>query len=189
MADQEGWRRLRQTLLDSYDDLLRQLSRRLSSPELARDALHETFLRIERGGEIGVVLRPRSYLLRMAMNVARSEQRVDARRHGPPLTLQEIEEVIVSLIDDAPDPERVAAARLELQALQAALDELPPRRRAIFLAAWGEDLPLPLLAERFEINPRTVQYELRSAATHCAERLGREIDWNFVKRRPKASLH
>ncbi len=54
-------------LLAGYEDFALWLTRRLGSSELARDALQETFLRLERGSEIGPVNSPKAYLLRIAL--------------------------------------------------------------------------------------------------------------------------
>ena len=48
-----------------------RLTRRLGSADLAGEAIHEVFLRIERGGELGEVRNPQAYLYRMAANITR----------------------------------------------------------------------------------------------------------------------
>jgi RNA polymerase sigma-70 factor (ECF subfamily) len=60
-----------------------------------------------------------------------------------------------------------------MAALVRALDELPPRCRAIFIAARLDEVPHKALAERYGISMRTVERELKRAMEHCGERLGR----------------
>src|ERR1700748_2165002 len=123
------WSVLRDALLESYDDLMRRLTRRLRSSDLAHDALQDTYLRIERGGHLVPVDHPRSYLMRIAVNFARARQRADRRL----LTAAEID-VALQVIDEKPNPAQAAELTSELAALDRALEKLPKRRRAIFLA-------------------------------------------------------
>ncbi|WP_165421182.1 sigma-70 region 4 domain-containing protein [Bradyrhizobium sp. Leo170] len=51
--------------------------------------------------------------------------------------------------------------------------ELPPRRRAILIAARVDGLSHEVIAERFNISRTMVQKELRRAVSHCVARLGK----------------
>jgi len=75
---------LRNLLLSSYEDLANWLTRRLGSQELAREALQETYLRLERGNEIGPVHSPKAYLLRTAINIAIITPLLDPENHPIP---------------------------------------------------------------------------------------------------------
>jgi RNA polymerase sigma factor (sigma-70 family) len=173
---------LRHVLLAGYDNLAKRLTAQLGCSDLARDALQDTYLRLERAAEIGPVRNPRAYLLRIALNVA-ANRRVASRRR---LTATETE-ALLEVADEAPDPARIVEARSEIEALKAALAELPPRRREIFLAAWVEEVPHQEIAKRFEVTIRTVQIELKHALEHCALRLGRQVRKNFASRRSRLS--
>ena len=148
---------LRQLLLSRFDELRSRLSRRFGSSERADEALQETYLRLEQGSEIGPVRNPSAYLLRMAINTA--------------TTL-----LVAQSPDDTPGPMRVVESRLEVEALKRALEDLPERRRAIFLASWVEELPHREIAERYGVSVRTVQVELKRALEHCAARLGKRLE-------------
>jgi RNA polymerase sigma-70 factor (ECF subfamily) len=173
---------LRHLLQVGYHDLRNRLARRLGSTELAGDALQETFLRVQCAGSIGPVSNPQAYLLRIALNVASSQRAAEARR----LTVAETA-ALLAVPDEGPDPARVAEMRSEIAALRRALDELPARRRAIFLAAWREELPHGAIAERFGVSLRTIQIELKHALEHCALRLERIPTKNFVLRPRRVS--
>lgn len=56
-------------------------------------------------------------------------------------------------------------------ALKRALAQLPPRRRAILIAARVDGLSHETIAERFDISRTMVQKELRRAIRHCVEYL------------------
>ena len=157
---------LQKLLLSGYVGLAEWLARRLGSPELAQDALHETYLRLQRDVEIGPVQNPKAYLLRMALNIASNRRKSEKRL----LSVGETE-ALLSFVDEAPGPARSAEARSEMQALVRALEELPLRRRQIFLASWVEEIPHQEIASRFGITIRTVQIELKDALEHCAQRL------------------
>jgi RNA polymerase sigma factor (sigma-70 family) len=125
-----SWDLLRALLVDRYEELKRRLARRLGSSDLATEALQETWLRLQRPGEPGVLNRPDAYLFRVALNVAADRRDAERRR----LALSEVE-MLRHLDDDELDPERFAESRSEVVALAQALDELSPRCRAIFIAA------------------------------------------------------
>ncbi len=72
--------RLRQQLVESYDDLVRQLTRRLGSLDFAYEALHETFTRIGRVPETPPVRSPKDYLFRTAVNIAKDRRKAERYR-------------------------------------------------------------------------------------------------------------
>jgi RNA polymerase sigma factor (sigma-70 family) len=169
-----SWATLRAVLVDRYSEFKHRLARRLGSADLAAETLQETWLRLERPGSPGVVERPDAYLFRIALNVAADRRDADHRR----LALSEIE-VLRHLDDDELDPERIAESRSEISALARALDQLPPRCRAIFMAARLDETPHKVIAARFGISTRMVERELKRAIEHCGERLGRSSPRRF----------
>lgn len=177
-----SWAALSELLVDRYGELRARLVRRLGSTELAAEALQETWLRLQRPGHAGALQRPDAYLFRAALNIA-ADKRVAERRR---LALSEVE-ALRHADDDELDPERIAASREEIAALADALDELPPRRRAIFLAARLDELPHRLIAERHGVSTRLVERELKLAFEHCSERLGRKLPERFGYRARQSS--
>lgn len=159
---------LRRHLLLRYNDLKARLTRRLGSADLASDALQDTWLRLEDGNNIAAVRHADAYLFRTAVNIANDHRRAEARR----LTTDEVE-ALLDIADDRPDPMRVSEARSELLALEDVMAELPPRQRAILLAARLDELPRREIARRFRISVRLVQRELQEAQDYCAARLRR----------------
>jgi RNA polymerase sigma factor (sigma-70 family) len=158
---------LQRRLLLRYDDLKARLTRRLGSAEIAGDALQDTWLRLERGDGIATVRNPDAFLFRIAFNIARDRLRADNRR----LTTSEIE-VLLNIADETPGPVQTLEARSDLQALKVIMAELPPRQRAILLAARLEGLSRLEIAARHRISVRLVQRELQEAQDYCAQRLG-----------------
>lgn len=174
--------RMRAVLEASYQQFRERLRRRLGSDALATEVLHETWLRIGRMGDVGVVRRPEFYLFRMALNVAATRREEDDRK----LNATEIE-TIRHMMDETLDPQRIAEAREELAALQKALDELTPRRRAILLLARLQEVKHDDIAKRFGISPRMVEKELLHALQHCSRRLKRKLIRRYGPRPRKQS--
>lgn len=162
------WASLRALLVERYGTLRRRLAHRLGSMDLAAETLQETWLRLERPGNPGPVQRPEAYLFRVALNIAADRRDADRRR----LALSEIE-LLLHADDDELDPERITAARNDVAVLVGILDELPPRCRAIFVAARFEELPHKTIAARFGISTRMVERELKRALEHCDKLLGK----------------
>ena len=156
-------------LASNYNVLKRRLTYRLRSEDLASEVLHETYLRLGRMAEAGAVEQPAAYVYRTALNVAAELRRVEIRR----LTKLEAD-AITREQDDTFDPERIAAGRREIETLADALDELPPRRREIFLAARLDEVTTEVLAKRLGLSTSTVERELRRAFDHCIERLNKK---------------
>jgi len=156
-------------------ELRRRLRRRLGSDELVNDVLQETYLRVERMGDTSVVSHnPEGYLFRMALNVAADQRQAESRY----LTGEEVEELL-HFADDALDPARIVHARIEVAALERAMEELTERQRAILIAARVDDLPQQEIADRFRISVRMVGKELKRALEHCGQRLDRRVVQRF----------
>jgi len=165
-------------LVTSYDDLRSRLARRAGSADLADEALQDTFLRLSNATGIGPVRDLKAYLFRVALSIV-SNRRVAERRRR---TVSETDAVF-DLADDMPGPDRVIEARSEIGALKRVIQDLPARRRQIFMAAFVDEVPLKQIAERFGISVRTVQVELKQALVHCAMRLNRNT------RTPRQLMH
>ena len=159
---------LRSFLVLRYDQLKQRLALRLGNAELAEDALHETWLKLQRSQSIpGPIATPQAYLLRMAVNLA-----IDVRRAQSQVLLSDdIEALMNELPDPAPGPAEVAEARSQLEALDDLLSRLPPRRREILLLVRLEGWSQRDVAKRLGIPVRTVEYELKAAQDFLFSRL------------------
>lgn len=160
---------LKRSLLTHYESLMARLTRRLGSPDLAGEALHETYLRLERPMNVDQVANAEAYIYRAALNTATNIRTAQTRRLSP----LEID-ALLEIPDEGPDQARIVEARAEMARLEKALAELPERCRAIFRAALLEDIPYEDLAQRHDVTVRTVHNDIRRAIEHCGQRLGRE---------------
>jgi len=129
-----------------------------------------------RNEAVGAIQKPDAFIFRTALNIATDKRREASRR----ASLAEIL-AVTRLAEGAQDLSREMEARLELEVLKRALAELPPRRRAIFIAARVDGIFIAArvdgisheeIARRFGLSRTMVQKELRRAIDHCLDRLG-----------------
>ncbi|MCE4062516.1 sigma-70 family RNA polymerase sigma factor [Pandoraea sputorum] len=182
---------LSEYLIRHYGALKRRVTHLLGSSDLASDALHDAWLRVNaepappsddesHPGEPGEaseaahalptsVRSPGSYLVRMAINIA-----VDTlRRNSRALPLDEVD-ALIELADPAPGPAQTAQARMEMQTLMQWLERMPERRREIFVLVHFENLLQSDVAQRLGCSKRTVEYELKHAHDYLARKLERD---------------
>ncbi len=159
--------KLRQVLVRDYAKLRLRLMRRFGSADYATELLHDTYVRV---GDMAVAVRsPHAYLYRVALNVAADHSK-EARRR---IAKAEIEE-LRRRDDHELDPGQIMEARADLADLQRALDELPRRRREIFIAARLDECSHREIAARLGVSVDTVDRELKRALDFFSKRLKKE---------------
>jgi RNA polymerase sigma-70 factor (ECF subfamily) len=173
--------RLCNHLVESYDQLVRQLTRRLGSSDFAYEALHEAFLRLDRVEDASFVRSPKDYIFRTAVNIAKDNEKAGRRRASVGAV-----EAILDICDDAPDPARIAEARSEIEALERAMAELPARRREVLRRIAIEGQSAREVAVSLRVTTRTVETDLKQALTHCAGSLSRKFVPRLGGPRPKS---
>lgn len=156
---------LRALLVDRYHDLKKRLTSRLGSADWADEALQETYLRLDGTEAVGEIRNPGAYLFRAAFNAALNRRRAENRR----LSAGEVE-ALLHIADDAPDALRIIEGRSDIVRLKQIMARLPPRQRAILLAARLDGMSRQGIAERFGISVSLVEKELRSAQEFCTVR-------------------
>lgn len=146
----------RHSLLSSFtehrDALLRFLARKLGNVALAEDLTQETWLRAANSDGAVAIGNPRSYLFRIASNLA-----LDHQRHvGHRIELEATEEVAAAVADSQPSPENIVLYRSEFARLMRALDRLSPRCREVFVLCRFELLSHAEIGRRLGISRNTV---------------------------------
>lgn len=161
---ESGLSALRELLTQRYDDLKRRLTWKLGSVELASDALHDTWVHLENRKEDSTpVVNPAAYLVRIAMNLALDDMQRDRRY----MRSDEIDALMAEIVDPEPGPMQVTSARGEIALLSSLIENMPHRRRAIFLAVRVEGLSHQEVAERFGVSHRLIGLELKRAHEYC----------------------
>jgi len=158
----------RSSLLQSFaehrDALLRFLNRRLNNAALAEDLIQETWLRAANSQALAsgaaAIDNPRSYLFRIASNLA-----LDHQRHvGHGIELQATDEA-AAVADPQPSPEDIVLYRSEFARLLEVIDGLSPRCREVFMLCRFEGLSHAEIAERLGISRSTVVSHMVNALT------------------------
>jgi RNA polymerase sigma-70 factor (ECF subfamily) len=150
--------------LEAYRAALRAfVSRRISDQHEVDDLVQEACTRLIARSQEQVLEEPRAYLFRIAANLI-----TDRHRRAAPMT---------ALIDDQLPPVRAVQEDgrrvADLQAaLEAALDELGPRCRMVFILRRFDERSTGEIARELRISPRMVQKHLTHAVTHLYARLG-----------------
>lgn len=154
-------------LVARYEDLVRRLASRMDSSIEAADVLQDAYLRIGQAETIPAIHDPQAYIIRISANIAADRRRARSRPR-----LEDVEVArLLEIADDTPGPAARVESQNELALLDAALRQLPTRRRAIFLAARVEELTHRQIADRMGVSVRTVANEIRQALDHCARSL------------------
>ena len=148
--------------------LWRYLSKLLRQPALVEEIFQETWERL-------IAARDRyrpdapfgAYLYRIAYRLA-----LDHLRRQRPQT--PIDELVVELATDQPDPASWLQALGDSERVRAALDELPHDQRAALLLQIEEDMSLEQIAQISDCGRETIKSRLRYAMNKLRSRLRRE---------------
>jgi RNA polymerase sigma-70 factor, ECF subfamily len=173
-------RRLREQIVESYDGLIRQLTRKLGSLDFAYEALHDTFVQLERTPDSTQVRKPADYIFRTAINIAKNHRKAQSYR----VSAAEID-ALFDLRDDTPDPARVVEARSDIEAFKKALAELAERPREVLRQMSIEGRTAHEVAQQLQVSIRTVEADLAQALKHCARSLGRPLYRRLGGPRPR----
>lgn len=141
-------------LFDAHEDRLYRLARRLaSSADEADDLVQETFLRAAkslRSVPAGPA-REEAWLVRVLVNIRRDEWRRAAVRRRAAALLD-----VAGITDDS----SLESALIAKRAVWAALDALPPRRRAIVIMSELEGMNAPAIGALLGLSAMTVRWHL-----------------------------
>ena len=145
----------------SYADLVRYLARRTGSAESARDAAHDTWLRVAdmaregQGPQLDGEGEARAYLFTMARNLVIDQQRRDGMQHR--------HAACQTPAPTAPDVAEAAMYRQAITAVEGALAALPDRARQVFVRSrlHGEDQAA--LAAEFGVSRNMIERDMMRA--------------------------
>ena len=154
-------------LFERHHELVWRFALRMTGdPAVADDLLQETFLRA--ANHRGRLPQPepaaRAWLTQTLVNLCHDRSRRQAVRDRH-------RDAAVDLATGGPsyDPERLASAK---QRMTAAMNELPPRRRAVLVLRELEGLDEQEVGSRLGLRGATVRWHLAAARKHLRERLG-----------------
>ena len=156
-----------QVLMDSYSDLLRHLSRRLGSSADAKDVVQDTFLRVQKIPGNTDIRNPRSYVFRMAENVA-----IDHLRAKKSRSRYVADGELPDAEADQASAERIVDYRQRLAVLERAVAGLPQRQQQVFLMHKIDGLSHSQIAEQLGISRSAVEKLVIKALATCRDAVG-----------------
>lgn len=150
----------------TYSAALRAfVARRLSNPEEVEDLVQEAYARLITRARESTLEAPQAYLFKIASNLLMDRKRAERKSGGEMLPFEDY-------MADTPPLQEEARRYRDLQSqFEAALGELSPRCREIFLLRRFDDLDSAAIASQFGISRRMVQKYLIRATAHLYARL------------------
>lgn len=171
-------RRIAETVERERGRLRNFIRRRVGDPAEVEDILQEVFYELVNAMQLLDPLEQVSaWLFRVASN-----RIIDWFRKKKPVTLSDDEWRVMNdlLPSAAAGPEENYVRHLLLDELEAALEELPPEQRAVFVAHEIEGRSFKELADESGVPMNTLLSRKHYAVLHLRERL-RDIYEEFVK--------
>ncbi|WP_279357673.1 RNA polymerase sigma factor [Methylobacterium indicum] len=148
--------------------LQRLLVGMLGNPADAADARQETYLRLIKALSRTEIEQPRVFLFFIARNVARSLGK--RRRFEAKLFRSATEADLGDIADAQMRTEQQVIARQQLRLVVAAIDDLPPRCREVFLLSAFDGLANSQIADRLGISQRMVEKHIAKAVLDTYQR-------------------
>jgi RNA polymerase sigma-70 factor (ECF subfamily) len=165
-------------LLSAYfaqrDAVGRFLTARLGNRDEAEDILQDLYVRLAQAAPPADVQNPVAYVFRSALNLARDRRRERQRTNARDVAWVDTQTVRAgsTAVADLPSAEAAYGAKQRIAAVRAALDELSPPCRSVFLLHKFEGLTHEEVARRAGISRSTVEKHVRTALRHLIDRLG-----------------
>jgi RNA polymerase sigma-70 factor (ECF subfamily) len=154
-------------------DLVRFFAKRTGSAALAEDLVQEIYLKITAGPPPSEVRSPEAYLYRVGSNLMLDRAR-QARRQAARDGAWRLSQGIEGTGDAADElsADRVLAGRQRLQALVAALEDLPPQVARAFRRHKFDGLTHGEVAAELGVSRSSVEKYIMTALKHLLERDG-----------------
>jgi RNA polymerase sigma factor (sigma-70 family) len=149
------------------NELVRFIARRLRSVADAHDLAHEAYVRLLRLKRKDLIRDPQAYLYRIAANVM---YEFELKRKADAVGLMRCAEYQV-VDSDFGRPERDVEALLTAGRVEAVLDQLSPRCRAVLILYRRDGLSYKEVSARIGISTSMVKKYLARGLRHCREHL------------------
>jgi RNA polymerase sigma-70 factor (ECF subfamily) len=158
---------LGQAYVRCYYEMSRFLAGRTGSRDAADELIQEVWLRIASRADDTSIENPDAWLQRLVIN----QSLTWLRKHRFRSLVVEPLNRAFEVADEAPDAETVAADRQRLDVLRELIEEMPPRRRAVFVLYRGRGLSLQETADHLGISIKTVKAQMTEAIAFLRQRM------------------
>ena len=129
---------------------------RTLDPDDLEDVIQETYCQIAGLKDVGHIRSGRAYFFTTARRIV-----LLRLRRARIVSIESVTEIeSLSIVEDEPSPERVIAARRELDRVRRLIEGLPDRCRRIFELRKVEGLPQREVAERLGVTEHTVENDV-----------------------------
>jgi RNA polymerase sigma factor (sigma-70 family) len=156
-------------IADYYEDLCNSVKRRGHSPALAREIVHDLYIKLRRPGALMNSTGPiKPFLLRACINLGIDRLR---RARLEAALFSGTEEDARAVADPALAPDSHLDLRQRLALLKVAIMEMSAERRRVFIANRLGRLSRDEISRRMGISRNMVDRHLRKAILHCLDRL------------------
>jgi RNA polymerase sigma-70 factor (ECF subfamily) len=148
------------------------LTHRLPSASDAEDALQDVFVRLCRIDDVSHIANPTAFLFCVAQNIVRDFYR-NRRRDS---TAGECGALLEQLPSRDPSAARLVFGDEWLRAYGAALQELTPKCRTVFVLCRMENKPHAEIAAELGVSVKMVEKYMTQALLHLRQRLKEFLD-------------
>lgn len=161
---------LKSLIEDNHLSLIRYLRRRMGNSEDVADMAQDLYCQIARQPDVAAIKQPRAYLFQAARNLIfnRNQHRrcTSADMH---FSIDDAPEA--EIVCAAPSSERIIQGRQELAIVEAAIEELSPKCRMVFLLVRFEGHTYKEAAGYMGLTVKSIEYYMRQALTHIRDRV------------------
>jgi RNA polymerase sigma-70 factor (ECF subfamily) len=151
-----------------HDALIRFLRQRLRVKDDAADVAQEAYIRLMQYQGSRQIASPSSMLFRIAINVANDLGRTEQTHR----VCDQFPLDLVEIASEQPSADREIAAEQDLQLLYAAIEELPPKCRNVFLLSRVRRMTYPQIASHVGISVKMVEKHISQALAICMRKVG-----------------
>ena len=155
---------------DDWSLLVRMLTLKLGVVEEAQDVAQEAFVRLSSRRDLDPIDDLRSYLFRVAGNLATDRLRERRRRRDR----DRVDVTAIDLPDGDPSIDRQIASRQDVARVRAALRDLPERCRHAFVQHRFEARSYTEIAADMAVTESMVRKYVLRAMRHCMAALAAE---------------
>lgn len=152
--------------------IVRMLTLKLGVVEEAQDVAQEAFVRVSSRPDHAAIDDLRSYLFRVAGNLATDRLRERQRRRER----DRVDVTAIDLPDGDPSADRRIASRQEVARVRTAIADLPERCRHAFLQHRFEARSYTDIAAEMEVTESMVRKYVLRAVRHCMAAIAAEDD-------------